>query len=133
MNITALQEAAIDGKITTLKSLRANGVSMSLTNYDMKTPLHYSAEFGQLATVQYLVSAGANINAKDRWGATPLTYAVGYPNITQYLLSQNATNGTDIGNFTVLLRAYSESKMNSSDYISFYAAYNNDVATLVTL
>jgi glutaminase len=71
--------------------MKARGVNLNLPNYDQKTALHFASEFGQLSTVQYLSQAGANINAKDRWGATPLTYSKLFPNITKYLVSLNAS------------------------------------------
>lgn len=77
--------------MTTLQALKARGVSLNLGNYDQKTALHFASEFGQLAAVQYLAQAGANINAKDRWGATPLTYSMLNPNVTKYLVSLNAS------------------------------------------
>jgi len=39
------------------------------------TPLHFAAEPGRKAMVELLISRGANVNAKDYCGRTPLSYA----------------------------------------------------------
>lgn len=40
------------------------------------TPLHWAAEGGNLAAVKLLVNAGANINASNKYGNTPLIMAL---------------------------------------------------------
>jgi ankyrin repeat protein len=40
------------------------------------TPLHYAANRRQVEMVRFLVSKGANPNAKDKWGVEPLGWAV---------------------------------------------------------
>ena len=32
------------------------------------TPLHYSAQYGHVAVVKYLVDHDAHVNIKDEWG-----------------------------------------------------------------
>lgn len=36
------------------------------------TALHFAVQVGSLQTVQYLISAGADVNVKDNEGLTPL-------------------------------------------------------------
>ena len=43
-----------------------------------ETPLHRAAAFGREATIQILLDAGANIEAKDMNGDTPLSWASWY-------------------------------------------------------
>ena len=45
---------------------------LSGSDYDLRTPLHVAASQGNLEVVQYLLEKGANANAEDRWGCTPL-------------------------------------------------------------
>ena len=52
------------------------GTSVNASDYDSRTALHVAAAEGEMAFVEVLVAKGANINAKDRWGGTPLDDAV---------------------------------------------------------
>uniref|UniRef100_A0A8C6WJU0 asparaginase n=1 Tax=Neogobius melanostomus TaxID=47308 RepID=A0A8C6WJU0_9GOBI len=52
------------------------GSNLSLGDYDGRTPLHVACCEGNLKAVQYLLSQGATVYAKDRYGATPLANAV---------------------------------------------------------
>ena len=50
------------------------------------TPLHSAAEGGHKDVVELLIKNGADIEAKDKYGATPLFFAVGSKNRrTEYL------------------------------------------------
>lgn len=42
------------------------------SDYDRRTCLHLAASYGQAKVVQWLLEEGANVNAQDRWGHTPL-------------------------------------------------------------
>jgi len=59
---------------------------------DGTTPLHWAVEQDRLDTVQELLKAGANVNAKNRYGVTPLLIAAtnGNASITQALLEAGA-------------------------------------------
>jgi hypothetical protein len=65
-----------------------------------RTPLSFAAEYGYLDLCQYLLNAGANINARDHTGRTPLFYAVVWKHgaVTQHLLEKGAR--VDIKNYT---------------------------------
>lgn len=52
------------------------GSNLCLEDYDGRTPLHVAACEGHLTAVNYLLSHGATIYAKDRYGDTPLCNAV---------------------------------------------------------
>lgn len=59
-----------------------------------RTPLHYAALRGHLDVAEYLLSKGANINARDNASETPLYEAAteGYADLVKFLLS----NGADL-------------------------------------
>ncbi|KAM4712001.1 myotrophin [Anableps anableps] len=40
-----------------------------------RMPLHYAADYGQTEVMEYLISIGANVNAKDKHGFSPLASA----------------------------------------------------------
>eukprot|EP01103_Thecamoeba_quadrilineata_P001528 TRINITY_DN11384_c0_g1_i1.p1 TRINITY_DN11384_c0_g1~~TRINITY_DN11384_c0_g1_i1.p1 ORF type:complete len:130 (-),score=23.14 TRINITY_DN11384_c0_g1_i1:119-487(-) len=50
-------------------------VNTAATN-NKTTPLHAAADFGQVEIIKYLISKGANVDAKDSYGHTPLHLAV---------------------------------------------------------
>uniref|UniRef100_A0A674MUJ9 asparaginase n=1 Tax=Takifugu rubripes TaxID=31033 RepID=A0A674MUJ9_TAKRU len=54
------------------------GSNLCLEDYDGRTPLHVAACEGHLNAVNYLLSHGATVYAKDRYGDTPLCNAVHY-------------------------------------------------------
>lgn len=56
------------------------------------TALTQSALDGRLENVKLLVELGADVNKKDRFGSTPLHYAVseGYAHVCRYLLNHGA-------------------------------------------
>lgn len=73
----AFIEACCEGNETTVANMIANGVNVNshcfTSNY---TPLHGAVISKNYAIVQRLITAGANINAGCRFGATPLHFAV---------------------------------------------------------
>ena len=52
-------------------------------NYEY-TPLHYAVQECHLPIVEYLISKGANIEAKDEGGWSPLHYASYWGQINQF-------------------------------------------------
>ena len=54
----------------------SQGSNLCLGDYDGRTPLHVAASDGHLKMVQYLLTNGASVHAKDRYGDTPLSNAV---------------------------------------------------------
>jgi ankyrin repeat protein len=66
------------------------------TNVDVQqedgwSPLHYAAAFGNVETIEVLISAGADVNSMTTNGRTPLLWAVEFrtnePNIIRTLIS----------------------------------------------
>uniref|UniRef100_A0A3Q3VKH0 asparaginase n=1 Tax=Mola mola TaxID=94237 RepID=A0A3Q3VKH0_MOLML len=68
--------AAKIGDIETLEALKQMGSNFCLDDYDGRTPLHIAACEGHLNVVNYLLSHGVTVYAKDRYGDTPLCNAV---------------------------------------------------------
>ncbi|KAG1951825.1 60 kDa lysophospholipase-like isoform X2 [Pimephales promelas] len=68
--------AAKNGDTEALEAIREMGTDLSLANYDGRTPLHIAACEGQVKVVQYLLSKGATVFVKDRFGDTPLRNAI---------------------------------------------------------
>ncbi|XP_019721003.1 60 kDa lysophospholipase isoform X1 [Hippocampus comes] len=64
------------GDIEALETLKEMGSNLCLGDYDGRTPLHIAACEGNLKAVQYLLTIGATVYAKDRYGDTPLCNAV---------------------------------------------------------
>ena len=66
-------------------------------SYDGRTCLHLAASTGSLPICEMLIEHGANINAKDRWGGTPLCDAVreGYGKVAESLRKAGAELGYD--------------------------------------
>lgn len=59
----------------------------------MTTELHFAAQAGHVLKVHQLVSGGANVNAQDENGNTPLKYASAepYPDVMRALISLGAS------------------------------------------
>jgi ankyrin repeat protein len=54
-----------------------------------RTPMHWAADFGHVEVLQYLHSKGAQINAKDNFGITPLLAAVYEVRFLSFFLSKS--------------------------------------------
>jgi ankyrin repeat protein len=63
--------------------------------YD-KTGLHWAAETDQAEVARHLIDAGADIEAKTSWGASPLEWAavMGRVRVADFLLSRGASGFT---------------------------------------
>lgn len=89
-----LLNAASDGEVESVRALlqgegeNAIALEVDESDYDMRTALHVSASEGQVSVVETLIAARANVNAKDRWGGTPLADAVrqGAERVAQLLI-----------------------------------------------
>jgi len=53
-----------------------NNFSVDVKMIGERTPLHYSAFYDDIETLNYLISSGAKLNEKDLTGKTPLHYAI---------------------------------------------------------
>ena len=69
--------AAANGDLDEVNMLvQLGNVDINVGDYDKRTPLHLACGEGHMSIVQALVMSGANVNAEDRWGGTPLDDAV---------------------------------------------------------
>ncbi|MFP3959317.1 MAG: ankyrin repeat domain-containing protein [Spirochaetaceae bacterium] len=55
-----------------------------------RTPLHWAARRGHEQVVELLLERGANVDAQDALGRTPLHVAVGHPAVVRLLLENGA-------------------------------------------
>jgi len=69
--------AAATGDLETVKAFLAEGVPVDVANEsDGATPLHGAAVEGQIAVIEYLLSKGANVNALNAYGDSPVQNAI---------------------------------------------------------
>ena len=72
------------------KSIAADPASVKARDLAGSTPLHHAAGFGALATVKLLLEKGADVNAKNRRGSTPLYWAIHDEAKVRLLLNRGA-------------------------------------------
>jgi ankyrin repeat protein len=69
--------AAAAGDLATVKSFVTEGVSVDVRNESSgATPLHGAAVAGQIGVIQYLLSKGADVNALNAYGDSPVQNAL---------------------------------------------------------
>ena len=66
-----------------------NGANVAVTDNHLRTPLHRAAQFGHVQAVQLLLRLGANPNAQDKNGWTPLDRGRAHPAIVRVLEANN--------------------------------------------
>lgn len=87
--IQTIMDAASSGDLEIVKKYyKEDLVHMkSITNYDDRSLLHQSVLYNHTETVKYFLGMKFDVNAKDRWGLTPLDYAT-HQTIRKYLTSE---------------------------------------------
>ena len=82
------------GDLPNVQKFVTKGISVNVTDetVNKRTPLHWASDYGQVDVLNFLVSKGANIEAKDAFGITPLLAAVyeGHDNAVRFLVSKGA-------------------------------------------
>jgi glutaminase len=94
MTVIVACTSAASGDLETISRLHVQGLDINTGDYDKRTPLHLAAAAGHFDIVRYLVEHGAEINPRDRWGATPLNDAQD-SSIVEYLVNHGAEKGLD--------------------------------------
>ena len=69
-------KAAREGDLAQLKLFVENGIDVDCVDYDISTALHVAAIADQPVAVDFLLAAKANVNARSRWGTSPLDEAI---------------------------------------------------------
>jgi ankyrin repeat protein len=90
---------------------RGENVNQVDATVNKRTPLHHAADFGQTEVIRFLISKGANVNAKDAFGITPLLAATyeGHTESVRALLEARAdTSITGPDGMTALQAAEKE-------------------------
>ncbi|OGT20796.1 MAG: hypothetical protein A2342_03705 [Gallionellales bacterium RIFOXYB12_FULL_54_9] len=94
--------AVTSGDVEQVKVLLAGNVEMR--DAEGSTLLMLAAATGNLPVVELLVTSGAQVNARDERGWSPLTKSVynveqdcGYPDVAEYLIAQGADIEAAIG------------------------------------
>ena len=73
--LTLLARSAMAGDVESVKYLLGQDADPDLPNGDANTPQHVAAFFGQVEVVKILVENGADVNARNDLGETPLDSA----------------------------------------------------------
>ena len=71
----SILDAALSGNIEAVKQHLAAGTDVN-ERWAGTTPLHHAAQFGRKKIIELLIAQGADVNAKDNFGSTPLDWAV---------------------------------------------------------
>ncbi|KAI3391303.1 hypothetical protein diail_7610 [Diaporthe ilicicola] len=111
--MTALQWAVLRNNTHATKTILAWNPKLELCDYDRRTALHRAAEFGLLDCVGMLLEAGANVNARDAWGDTPLHLATTLPD------TQMLTLLLGDGNAAVMTNRYGRTALHGSVFGRF--------------
>ena len=92
--VAVLLSAAARDDAERVLNLLDTGVSASSADYDKRSGLHVAASEGSLAVVHCLIQRGAEVNALDRFGHTPLDDALkhGDPDVIHALQEAHAVH-----------------------------------------
>lgn len=85
--------AAYEGDFGAVRAFVSHGVPVdTIDRYDWRTALHAAAIKGNLPILRYLLAKGANINAVDRFGDSPLELATskGHDEAARFLAERGA-------------------------------------------
>lgn len=74
--ITCFLFGCAENDITSVRRFILNGIDVNITDYDKRTGLHLAASESCVEVVEYLLQCGANPNAVDRHGNTPIDDAL---------------------------------------------------------
>lgn len=88
--------AASRDDIAEVRRLIARGIDIDSKDYDLRTALHLAASEGHEEMTRFLLDRGANREALDRWGNTPLDGAkrAGHDAVAEMLKTYEGAPGS---------------------------------------
>ena len=94
----SIQVAASVGNIQAVKQHLAAGTDVNAKEEDLLgwTPLHYAVSLVYLEVAELLIAKGADVNAKNDGGETPLDKAKNKPKITDLLRKHGGKTGEEL-------------------------------------
>lgn len=97
---TALCVASMNGHVSIIHLLLANGAQVNYKDPNGMTPLMYAASAGKLEATKALVEQKAEIEAVTKDGETALMGAVGhgYPDVAKFLVEKGANLNAKMNN-----------------------------------
>ncbi len=92
LEYTTLIEAALRGRVETVRYLIKRGADVNATSKYGETALMHAAAGGHIKVVNILLGAGASVNAADSGGMTPLMWAArsGFAQVVRLLIQKGA-------------------------------------------
>ena len=96
-------EAAATGNLDQVARLIENQVSLNAHDYDKRTALHLASCEGRIEVVKHLISLGADVTARDRFGNSALDDAIRHGHANIKLLLYDA--GARVSGMSNILRA----------------------------
>lgn len=96
-----------DDALQLRKLLQQDKELVNVTDYDKRTPLHIAATHDCISVAKVLVSEGAALNAKDRWGNSPRGEAesAGYKEMVKLLKDSGAEAHAGSSHHRTLIQA----------------------------
>ena len=128
-----------------ISKLLEHGGDLSMIDSQSSTSLHYAAEWANPEIVGMLIGRGADIEARDKYGKTPLIRAVGrthgYPAASLLLVLGADVNARDQFGHTAKFYAlsvendFSESDLDHQDFLRsvMFLQYNTDKTLAIKL
>lgn len=114
-----------------VEELVSRGASVNQEDNDGKTAFFFAAMYGCISSMEFLLSHGANIDARDKWGKTPLICTVetknqnknpNFESTIEFLLA-NGANVTIETNKSKNVLAYAEEEGVSEDTIGLLESH----------
>jgi ankyrin repeat protein len=92
-----IHDAAAAGDLNKVQSIiTADPCSIESKDENGSTPLHIACIRNQVAVANFLIDQGANVNARNKWGQTPLHWANGVFGQDYDLIKRLIAKGADV-------------------------------------
>lgn len=95
-NQFSMYASILSENVSEIRRLLKEGfkINSQMSNFAKRTPLHIASEIGSTKVIKLLIENGADPNAADPYGVTPVFLAVQYRNTSCAFLLENS--GADI-------------------------------------